>query len=79
MNTCHKYSRINIPYRQRQIIRNLSNNGKIKVLKWDKGGGVMIMDSSQYMNKCRPNIPNNNDFIKLTDDPKKSVERKIQR
>ena len=36
-NTCHKYNRINVPYRCRQIIRNLSNNEKIKVLRQDKG------------------------------------------
>ena len=39
-NTCHKYNRINVTYRYRQIIRNLSNNEKVKVLKQDKGCGV---------------------------------------
>ena len=60
------------------MLRNLSNNEKIKVLKQDKGRGVVIMDSSQYMNKCL-NILNNDNFIKLTDDPTKSIEGKIQR
>ena len=68
-NTCHKYNRINVPYRYREIIRNLSNNEKIKVLKKDKDRQVVIMDSSQYMNKCL-NILNNDNFLKLTDDPK---------
>ena len=77
-NTCHKCNRINVPHRYRQIIRNLSNNEKIKVLKQDKGCGVVIMDSSQYMNKCL-NILNKYSFIKLTDDPTKSIEGKIQR
>ena len=77
-NTCHKYNRISVPYRYRQIIRNLSNNEKIKVLKQDKGREVVIMDSSQYMNKCL-NMLNNDDFIKLTDDPTKSIEGKMQR
>ena len=36
------------------------------------------MDSSQYMNKWL-NILNNDSFIKLTDDPTKSIEGKIQR
>ena len=73
-NICHKYNRINVPYRYRQIIRNLPNNAKIKFLKQDKGCGVVIMDSSQCMNKCL-NILNNDNFIKLTDDPTKSIER----
>ena len=68
-NTCHKYNRINVPYRYREIIRNLSNNEKIKVLKKDKDRQVVIMDSSQYMNKCF-NMLNNDNFLKLTDDPK---------
>ena len=36
-NNCHKYNRINVPYRYRQIIRKLSNNENIKVLNQDKG------------------------------------------
>ena len=68
-NTCHKYNRINVPYRYREIIRNLSNNEKIKVLKKDKDRQVVIMDSSQYMNKGL-NMLNNDNFLKLTDDPK---------
>ena len=68
-NTCHKYNRINVPYRYREIIRNLTNNEKIKVLKKDKDRQVVIMDSSQYMNKCL-NMLNNDNFLKLTDDPK---------
>ena len=46
-----RHSLISVPYRYRQIIRNLSNYEKINVLEQDKGRGVVIMDSSQYMNK----------------------------
>ena len=77
-NTCHKDNQINVPYRYRQIIRNLSNNEKIKVLKQDRGRGVVIMDSCQYMKKCL-NMLNNDNFIKLTDDPTKSIQGKIQK
>ena len=35
------------------------------------------MDSSQYMSKCL-NMPNNDNFMILTDDPTKSSEGKIQ-
>ena len=77
-NTCHKYNRINVPYRYRQKIRNFSNNEQIKVLKQDEGREVVIMYSSQYMKKCLK-ILNNDNFIKLTDDPTKSIEGKTQR
>ena len=36
------------------------------------------MDSSQFMKKCL-NMLNSDNFIKLTDDPTKSIEGKIQR
>ena len=36
------------------------------------------MNSSQYMKKCL-NILKNDNFIKLTDDPTKSIEGKIER
>ena len=78
LNTSHKYNGINVLYRYRQIIRNLSNNEKIKVLKQDNSRGVVIIDSSQYMKKFL-NILNNDNFIKLTADPTKSTEGKIQR
>ena len=77
-NTSHKYNGINVLYRYRQIIRNLSNNEKIKVLKQDNSRGVVIIDSSQYMKKFL-DILNNANFIKLTADPTKSIEGKIQR
>ena len=77
-NTCHKYNWINVRYRYRQVIRNLSKNEKIKVLKQDKCRRVVIMDSPQYMKKCL-NILINDNFIKSTDDRTKSIEGKIQR
>ena len=77
-NICHKCNRINVPYKYRQIITNLSNNEKTKVLKQDKGREVVIMDSSQYMKKCL-NMLNNDNFIRLTDDPITSIEGKTQR
>ena len=76
-NFCRKYNRISVPYRYRQIIRNLPDNEKIKILKQDKSCCVVIMDSSQYMSKCF-NMSNNDNFMKLTDDPTKSSKGKIQ-
>ena len=61
-----------------KLIRNLSNNEKIKVRKQDKGREAVITDSSQYMNKCL-NMLNNDNFIKLTNDLTKSIEVKIER
>ena len=75
-NTFHKYNGINVPHRCKQIIRNLSCNEIIKAHKQDEGRGVVIMDSSQFMNKCLSTL-NNDNFIKLTDDPTKPIEGEI--
>ena len=44
----------------------------------DKGRGVVIMDSSKYIEKCL-SLLDNEKFVKITDDPTKSTECKIQR
>ena len=43
-NTCQKYSEINVPYKRRETIRNLSDNQNVVTMKQDKGGGVTTMD-----------------------------------
>ena len=48
----------------------------IKALKQDEGCGVVIMDSSQFMNKCLSTL-NNDNLIKLTDDTTKPIEGEI--
>ena len=59
----------------KKIIGCLSNKRKDKVLRQDKGCRVVIMDISQYMNKFL-NMLNNDNFIKLNDNPTKSIKRK---
>ena len=51
-NTCEKYSEIKVPYKHREITRNLSNNKNIVIMKQDKGRGVVIMDRNKYFDKC---------------------------
>ena len=60
------------------IIANLTNNKTIKVLKQDKGRGLVIIDSSKYTEKCL-GIQQNDQFSKINDDPTKRTESKIQR
>ena len=38
-STCKKYSRINVQYKYKNVIDNLSKNKKIVILKQDKGRG----------------------------------------
>ena len=43
-NTCEKYCKIKIPFKYKEVIKNLSNNNIIVILKQDKGRGVVIMN-----------------------------------
>ena len=43
---------INIPYKYKKVIDNLSKNKNILVLKQDKGRGVAILDTTKYTEKC---------------------------
>ena len=43
---------IKVPYKQRQIIKSLSQREDITIMKADKGWGVVIMNKSKYLEKC---------------------------
>ena len=38
-HTCDRYSRINVPYKYRNVINNLRGNKQLVILKKDKGRG----------------------------------------
>ena len=50
-NTCERYCNIKVPYKQRQIIKSLSQRVDITIMKTDKGRGVVVMNKSKYLQK----------------------------
>ena len=44
-STCEKYSKINVPYKHKKVIDNLSKNKSILILKQDKGRVAVILDA----------------------------------
>ena len=77
-NTCERYCNIKVPYKQRQIIKNLSQREDITIMKADKARGLIIMSKSKYLEKCLT-LPNSEQFVRLNKDPTKTNERKVQR
>ena len=75
--TCEKYSKIDVPYKYKKVIDNLSKNKNIVILKQDKGRGVVILDTTKYTEKCMT-LLNTERFKRLTTDPTAATERKIQ-
>ena len=64
-------------YKYQKIVKDLENNKGMRILRQDKRKGVVIMDSSKYIEKCL-RIPDNEKIIKITGDSLKCIECKIQ-
>ena len=77
-NTCQKYSEINVPYKRRETIRNLSDNQNVVTMKQDKGGGVTTMDKKKYFHKFLV-LLNSEQFVELNQDPTATTERTFKR
>ena len=60
------------------MVETLSKNSRIVIMKQDKGRGVVPMDRAVYLEKCW-DILDTNQFTKLSRDPTKKTEGKIQR
>ena len=77
-STCEKYSRINVPYKHKKVIENLSKNKNIVILNQDKGRCVIILDTTKYTKKCMA-LLNTERFKRLTTNPTSATEWKIQK
>ena len=76
-STCEKYSKINVSYKYKKVIDNLSKNKNIVILKQGKGRGVVILDTTKHTEKCMA-LLNTERFKRLTTDPTAAIERKIR-
>ena len=61
-----------------RVLKSLQRNKDISILKKDKGRGAVILDKLVYIDKCTA-LLNTHQFKKLTSDPTKKYEAKIQR
>ena len=46
-----KYSSIKVPFKHRQMIKQLAGNNSIMFLRQDKDKGLVIMDKEKYTEK----------------------------
>ena len=51
LNAC-KHTDIKVPYQYQNVVKTLSENQSICLLKQDKGRGVIIMNRTDYVEKC---------------------------
>ena len=67
-----------IPYRCEEIIKKLSNNKDIIILRQDKGHGVIVLNRTRYIEKCS-NILTSDQFKVFENVHKKTLESKVQK
>ena len=78
LNCFKNYGTIKTPYEYRKIVKQLSENQDICLLKQDKGRGIVIMDRSKYLEKCL-GILQTNKFTELQEDPTAQFETRVQK
>ena len=61
-----------------ETIDKLAREKNISILKQDKGRGVVILDKTKYIEKCK-SLLETNQFEKLSVDNTKEVEEKVQK
>ena len=52
LNCFRNLNKIKTPYEHAEIVKKLSKNKDICLLKQDKGRGIVIMDRNKYVEKC---------------------------
>ena len=77
LSTFNNYKKIKAPYEYQDVVKNLSKNNDICLLKQDKGRGIIIMDRTKYVEKCME-LLNTDKFVQLDEDPTASFETRVQ-
>ena len=63
------YRRFNLPKSERQAIKTLANNDKITIKPADKGGKIVIQDTTDYISECERQLENTMHYKRLYTDP----------
>ena len=63
------YRRFNLPKSERQAIKTLANNDKITIKPADKGGKIVIQDTTDYISECERQLENTVHYKRLYTDP----------
>ncbi|XP_070579506.1 uncharacterized protein [Ptychodera flava] len=73
----------NLTMPEQRALNDLKSNTNIVIKPADKGGGVVVMDKSEYIRKCEEQLNNDTYYTQLESDPTEKymteLERAIQR
>ncbi|XP_070549126.1 uncharacterized protein [Ptychodera flava] len=68
----------NIDPDERLAIKQLRNNNAITIKAADKGNGIVVMDTQDYINKCLEHLNNTNYYQTLDQDPTEIYTKELQ-
>ena len=79
LNIPPSYNRFNLPKAERKAIKSLSGNSNIIIKPADKGGKIVIQDTSDYIKECERQLNDATYYKRLFMDPTKELNEKIKR
>lgn len=67
----------NMTHNEIQALNELTNNHTITIKPADKGGGIVVMDTSTYLQEAYRQLGDTDVYLKLSKDPKWDYEREL--
>ncbi|KAH3690080.1 hypothetical protein DPMN_193042 [Dreissena polymorpha] len=60
-------------------LEELFNDDEIVIRPADKGSGIVVMDSTDYIKKLKGAISDSGTYVEVTDDKTKSVQNNVKK
>ena len=67
----------NLTPAQTEALKSLTNNKNITIKSADKGGGICVMDTTEYISKIMDHLNDTNTYKKLDHNPLTNIHREI--
>ncbi|CAF2852485.1 unnamed protein product [Rotaria sp. Silwood2] len=77
INKWRKPKKNNMTKEEIRLLNEIKSMDQIIIIQADKGGKIIIMDKSEYINKIEEKLNDNNIYEKLTKDPTDELKLKI--
>ena len=74
----HTTNQSNLSRRQRQALKNLSENNNIIINKADKGSTIVIQNKTDYINEAMQHLNDKHTYLPLPGDPTYSICKQIR-
>lgn len=73
----HRKQRFNLKKNERSSIKSLQDNKDITIKPADKGGAIVILNTTDYITECMRQLSNKDHYRYLINNPEKELNKKI--